>query len=981
MKYRVGMSSLQNKPSRLNKPRNLYFSGRKINKKPVSMTPPTSPHRVRTKRTFKQALAKFFVILFGLGVFAVALLSVVLAIYLKDLEKSLPDPSKLIERDTNFSTQIFDRKGTLLYTFYGDENREFVKISDIPAYTKWAILAAEDVEFYNHKGLDLTAITRAGLQYFGVIPGSTGASTISQQVVKNTILKDVLGQDEAFAKKISRKVKEMLLTMQMEQKLTKDEILQIYLNEIWMGGVNYGFQSAAKAYFGKDVKQLTLAESALLAGMVQSPGYYAPIGGLNPELAVERQKYVLDQMLKHKDITEITQEDYDNALKQKLVYKSANVNIKAPHFVFFVKNELDKLYGPEVVVHGGLKVTTTLDYSMQKIAESEIKNGIAKRGGPYGVKNGALVAIDPKTGDILSMVGSINYNSKDDRIDGNVNITVSNRQMGSSVKPFTYLTAFSQGYGPWLETPDIQMNFGAYKLKNWDNKYYGPMVARYALIQSRNIPAVYTMQLVGIDNFIKTAETLGITTLTQKNRYGLSLTLGAAEMKLLEHTSAYTVFANGGVKRDYRSILEVKDSNGNVILPKKDNPGKRVWDEKEVYLLNWILCDLGGFGDQPFNQYYLYNGKRTFCGKTGTTDGPKDLTAMMYTKSLVVGVWAGNNNNVETPGAWATTVPLPIASSFMTKMAGKYKPAPFNRPSGILSTTVCNETGEIASKSVGCSKKSPTVYISDKSPKQDEREALYICKDTGKVSSNESFARSLGLGTTKYLLKKKLENTLQQTSYEKYMLKNKTYLFSMPEVADCQPSIGPGGAPTVQLSTPTNNETVYPNSNLNISAYATATTSVKKVEFLVDGVLIETDTTSPYSATYSIPALFAPGAHSVMAIVTDNEDKTGSSTVTINASATPVSVIITSPVDNSIVLSLPVNLSANITAVGISSVTFTLTGPGSYTKVYSDTNSSDGWSVVFDDDLAPNGTYTLHARAYKGSSIFNSVNTNFKLTR
>ena len=273
-------------------------------------------------------------------------------------------------------------------------------------------------------------------------------------------------------------------------------------------------------------------------------------------------------------------------------------------------------------------------------------------------------------------------------------------------------------------------------------------------------------------------------------------------------------------------------------------------------------------------------------------------------------------------------------------------------------------------------------YIAGKAPQKDEREALYVCKDSGKVSTNESFSRTLGLGSTKYLLKKKLENTIQQKIYEKYMLKNSQYLFTKPALDDCNPPLGPGGAPTVQISSPVNGETIYPGSTISISAFASASMGIKRIEFLVDGGLIGTDDASPYAISYQVPTLMTPGAHSVTAIVYDNEDKTSSSVITVNVSGGVVSVTVSSPVDNSNLNALPIALSATTLGVGITSVEFFLNGPGVYSQVYTDTDNSDGgWNASFNDDIAPNGTYNLFARAYKGSSVFKSNTVTFKLTR
>jgi len=402
----------------------------------------------------------------GVGFFLGCLLLIGVGIYLKNLQNSLPSPDELVDRTSDQSTQILDREGELLYRVYGEQNREFVSIEEIPEHTKWALLAAEDIEFYQHKGVDYLGIFMAATQNLRAGEVVRGASTITQQLVKTTILYDVLG-DEAYSQTYARKIKEVLITMQVEQTFTKDEILQMYMNEVPLGGVNYGFQAAAKAYFGKNVAELTLAESALLAGLIQSPGIYSPLYGSNPDKAKERQEYVLNQMQKNKKLTGLTDEEIEDAREEELEYEGKEIEIDAPHFVFYVKQLLEEEFGVERVERGGLKVTTTLDSSLQQIAEEEITKGVegAKR---YNVNNGSMVVIDPKNGQILALVGSVDYfNEEDPRVDGNVNIATSERQMGSSVKPFVYLTAINQGYGPWMLTPDIEIYIPKNLLLQW----------------------------------------------------------------------------------------------------------------------------------------------------------------------------------------------------------------------------------------------------------------------------------------------------------------------------------------------------------------------------------------------------------------------------------------------------------------------------------------------------------------------------------
>ena len=810
------------------------------------------------KLKMKKKISK--VLLISLGIFFFLFVGSLIAggLYLRNIERSLPDPDKLVERTSDQNTVIYDRNGHELYTIYADEKREFVELEALPDHLKWAVLAAEDIEFYRHKGLDLVSVARAA--YANLVLGrvARGASTITQQLVRNTILHDFLG-DQAFEQTYSRKIQETLITMQVEQTLSKDEILQMYLNEIPFGGVNYGIQSAAQAYFDKDAQDLTLAESAMLAGVIASPTTFSPIYGSDPELSTRRQHIVLDLMLRNKNVTGVTEEEIEEAKEEELEYASQRRDIDAPHFVFYVRQELEKMFDVHRVERGGLRVKTTLDYSTQEIAEEEIRTGVEQYGHRWNVHNGAMVALDPHTNQIIAMVGSVDYwNQEDPKIDGNVNVTTSLRQMGSSVKQYTYLTAFNQGYGPWLQTPDIQgFDFGPYELRNWDERYQGTMNARQALLQSRNIPAVYTAQLIGgVDPFIETAEKLGITSLTQRDQYGLSITLGAAEIPLLEHTSAFTVFATGGIKRPVTSILEVVDPKGEVIYEYEETQGERVFNEREIYAINWILCDIGGFGDQPQNHLYTIGGRRVLCGKTGTTDGPRDLTSMMYHENLVVGVWAGNNNNVEVPGAWSTTVPLPIAHSFMERVASQYEPGSFSRPSGIVTTLVCRDTGHIGSDDI-CDTV-PSIYIEGSAPPRDDREIIQVCKDSGLISENEELAEKFDLLEEKILIEDyNLENARQDSVYKEYLLDRESkFIFTRPDSGECKLPAEATKEPKVSITSPSSGTQITPGQRINIEIDARPGMEVDKIEVEFDGSLIPNGTLreSPYRVGFTLPS-------------------------------------------------------------------------------------------------------------------------------
>jgi len=573
---------------------------------------------------------------------------------------------------------------------YEDINREYVELSKIPEHTKWAILAAEDITFYDHKGFDLKSIAAA--LYTKIVEGGEirGASTITQQLVRNRILTKVIGE-EAYKRDTMRKIKEILISRKMENSLDKDTILELYLNDVPLGGTNYGVQTAAKSYFNKDVTELTLSESAFLAGVIHSPTkYYLLLNKKDKSDGIERRNLVLEAMLRNKDKTRVTEEQIAKAKAEPLNFKQGVVKITAPHFVFYVIDELKAKYGEEILYTRGYQITTTLDLDVQKIAEQEIRNGVNKYKYAYGAYNAAAVVLNPKNGDILAMVGSANYYAKKDkRVDGKVNVTTMPRQMGSAVKSITYLIALKQGWNPGSITPDKPLKIGTYRPMNWDKRYMGNLTMRTALNQSRNVSAVYTLQKIGgAAAFVREAKNLGITTLNQPERYGASITLGAAEMKLLELTNVYAIFANGGVKHTPHGIKEIKTAKGELVFSynyKAD--AKRVISKGVAYQLNWILCQMPPHKQDKLMAHMYNSNGQNLCGKTGTTSGPKDLTSFLYYPRLAVGVWNGNNNGKTTFGyagqGWSTTTSLPIARAIMSRLIPKFGKEWYNKPSEV----------------------------------------------------------------------------------------------------------------------------------------------------------------------------------------------------------------------------------------------------------------------------------------------------------
>ena len=464
--------------------------------------------------------------------------------------KDLPLPTKLSSISNPQSTLIFDRNGKLLYQIYDKKNQTFIPLSSIPKYMQQATIAIEDRSFYQHGAVDLKGITRAMISIV-LKQQVQGGSTLTQQLVKNSLLSQ--------ERTIPRKIKEIILSFATEIIYSKNQILQMYLNQSPYGGPSYGVEAAAESYFGKHAKDLTLAESALLVGLPQSPTRYSPFGS-HPELAKKRQIEVLRAM---QEEGYITSTQAKKAEKETLDYKRFANNIEAPHFVLYIKDLLIEKYGEKKVEEGGLKVTTSLDSDIQKQAEETVFSEVNKLPKYYKVSNGAALVTSPKTGEILAMVGSKDY--FDTSIDGNVNITTSLRQPGSSIKPINYAAGLATRYNAATTFIDETICFPnqggkEYCPVNYDGKWHGLVQLRYALGNSFNIPAVKMLKLNGIDTMIATASAMGITTFTTPQNYGLSLTLGGAEVKMTDMATAFGVFANGGYRIDLHPILKIADN-------------------------------------------------------------------------------------------------------------------------------------------------------------------------------------------------------------------------------------------------------------------------------------------------------------------------------------------------------------------------------------------------------------------------------------
>lgn len=637
-------------------------------------------------------LRRKFVKLLTILIFFILLSAAVITITLALILKNLPDPQQLENRKVVQSTKIYDRTGqVMLYEIHGEEKRTVIPFAEIPDYVKKATLAVEDSSFYKHSALDWKSFIRAFTVNLLKRQFVQGGSTITQQLAKNAFLTP--------EKTIFRKIKELFLAIELEKKYNKDEILNLYLNQIPYGGNAYGIESAAQVFFKKPAKNLTLAEAALLASVTKAPSYYSPWGSHTNEL-FSRKDYVLEQMML---LGYISKEEKEMAQKDKLKFAPRASGLKAPHFALMVQEYLNTKYGEDFVESAGLNVITTLDWDLQQSAEKAIKEGAERNKNLYQGYNAALVAQDATTGQILSLVGSKDYFAPPEpencvignscRFEGNFNVVSQGlRQPGSATKPFAYVTAFQKGYSPDSMVFDLPTEFASnnpncplivdftneqkdcFHPHNFDNLFRGPVNLRNGLAQSINIPSVKVLYLAGIDDTIKTAQNFGISTLKERSRYGLSLVLGGGEVTLLDLVGAYSVFAQEGVKHQQSFILKITDSK-NQTLEEYKNVNKRVIDPQYPRLINDVLSDTNARSPLFSNSLPLtiFSGHDVAL-KTGTTNDYRDAWAVGYTPDLVIGVWAGNNNNapMEKQGG-SILAAVPIWNNFM-KEALKDKP-------------------------------------------------------------------------------------------------------------------------------------------------------------------------------------------------------------------------------------------------------------------------------------------------------------------
>ncbi len=845
--------------------------------------------------------------LFLYFIFTFLILLMIITIYISWLARTLPDPNRLSEREIPQSTKIFDRTGeNLLYEIHGNEKRTLVTLDEIPDYVKQATISIEDKNFYKHKGFSLWAIFRTMVTNI-IKHRKAGGSTLTQQFIKNSVL--------SSEKTYTRKLKEIILAYKLEQRYSKDEILQMYLNEIPYGSTAYGIEAASQKYFGISVKDINLAQAAVLAALPQAPTRYSPYGS-NKDLLMARQKYILDLMRKEGYITKEQEEEAKNT---EIVFSPPTTNIKAPHFVMYVKEILSQMYGEKMIEQGGLKIYTTLDLYKQEIAERIVKEYTEKNKEKYNATNASLVSIDPKTGEILAMVGSKDY--FDDEIDGQVNIATSKRQPGSSMKPLVYAAMFSKGYTPDTILYDVITNFSndknkPYEPHNYDNKEHGAVTVRKALAGSLNIPAVKAIYLAGINNVLDLANELGYTTLDDRDRYGLSLVLGGGEVKLLEHTNAYSAFAREGLIRPPKAIIKILDNNGKTIKEFPNKKEGRVLDPKIARQINDILADNNARAYAFGVKNWLTLGSRPIAAKTGTTNDYRDAWTIGYTPSLVTGVWVGNNDNTKMKkGAAGGTVAAPIWHDYMKEVLGDTPIEYFKKPEKIITNkpVLDGKAAEpvkiLIDKASGllATEYTPKSYIEEKEYYEPHCILYYVDKDNPRGEKPEHPEKDSQFNLW--------ENAVQEwAKKEKFATSTEENAFIPPTEKDNLHI--PENLPKLTIIYPTNNQNIS-GPFLSIKIKTSSNRGIKKVYYYLNDNLFFTSLNPPFNLYKQITFL-NNGFHNIKIKACDDIDNCTEKELEFNYTFgdnnknKPINISITSPANGLAVTNYDFPLDFNI---------------------------------------------------------------------
>ncbi len=786
--------------------------------------------------------------------------------------RDLPDPTK-VQRKTGFSTEILDRTGkVILYDVFTDQDRKFTPLSEVSGFLKQATIAIEDKNFYNHQGFD-------PLSFFRIMKNVVlerrliGGSTLTQQLVKMILLTN--------ERSVSRKVREFMLALRIEKTFSKDEILQMYLNEAPYGGTAVGVAAASQIYFGKEPMDLSLSESVLLAGLPQSPSRYSPYNGSNNKAYLARSKEVSRRMREDGVITKEMEALVDNEL-EKIQFRGMGSNrIKAPHFVMYIKQLLEEKYGSSILETGGLKVTTSLDWELQQKAEKAVKEEVDKVTSSLNIKNGSSVMLNTSTGEILTMVGSKDF--FDTTIDGEVNVSMRLRQPGSSIKPLVYATAFSKNFNPASVLADVVTEFPGkdektpYIPKNYDGKEHGLLHLREALGSSINIPAVKLLALVGVENVLRQGYRMGLTSLEPTAetmaRVGLSMALGGGEVRLLEMTAAYSAFANGGYKVEPIAILKIEDNQDKVIFENKPVKPERVLDEKVAFLINSILSDnnarLLTFGPNS----YLNMGARAVAVKTGTTNDLRDNWTIGWSRDIIVGVWVGNNNNEKMKNvASGVSGAAPIWRREILDGLTLKPDVPFAVPDGVSQIEVDKVSGFPAHDGFGSYKE---WFVNGSLPSGPDtvHTKVKICKnDPGKLADKVSISQG-NYDEKEFIVMREIDfltnKSLWQKGIDDWISKQENPIYKPPtEVC------GASAIMDVQIVTPENHSKVE-GDKVTVRFLVVSSKPIVEARIYLDGNEKKVITNGDYLTTLEISS----GQHSLRVTAKNNEGAEESKTI------------------------------------------------------------------------------------------------------
>jgi len=774
----------------------------------------------------------------GLLIAGILVITVLFAYYANEL----PSPDKVVRRE-GFATKIFDRKGKLLYDVFSDEKRTPVELTAIPLTLQQATVAIEDKTFYKHKGFDPLTPLRI---VWNIVTKRrlVGGSTLTQQLVKTVLLTP--------ERTPIRKLKEFVLSLQVESKYSKDEILQMYLNEVPYGGSAYGVEAASETYFGKPISQVNLSEAVILAGLPQSPTYYSPLSGKH---YIGRAEEVLRRMKEDGYITSAVEQETKKQLPNvEIASQSGTLN--APHFVFYVKDLLSEKYGQSVVEEGGLNVYTTLDLEIQEAAQKIVTEEVNKVKF-LNITNGAAMVIDPQNGQILAMVGSRNWGDPD--YDGKYNVTTAQRQPGSTIKPVTYLSALRKGYTAATMLMDVKTSFPGgdkpeYVPENYDGKFRGPVLVRSALANSLNIPAVKMLAMVGIKDMLQMAYDMGMTTLQPTTDFlkkvGLSVTLGSGDVRMIDIASAYSAFANGGKKVDPVAIIKVTDNSGKILEEWKDGPKKQVISPEEAYIISSILADPVARSITFGLRSQLEIPNKTVSVKTGTTNDKRDNWTIGWTPSVLTSVWVGNNNNSEMKQvASGVTGASPIWRRIMDAVLKGKPNEQIATPSGIIEMDIDKISGYAAHDGFEAKKE---FFIRGTEPTEPDpvHKLVKICKGQADKLASLGDVKANNYDTKEGFYFSEQDPFISENKINKWQIGIDEWLKTQADPKYHPPTEYCTGGNSVWITIKEPKDKNRINSNdIKISADVSDVRQIVQVDFYVDGTLKQSLSNGPWELT------------------------------------------------------------------------------------------------------------------------------------